>query len=186
LNRNCKTCLSPSLGEIEKLLAVGGKAAPLARRFELSPDSVRRHWASHVTKERIAELQGRSIFGRDAINPQMLAQLRDEEADRLILRLVWVRAEAQALVKSEKESGKVKASALGVLVRVAETEARLLGEIKSASSVVNNTMVVQNSDMAELRALIDQALAPFPVARSALLAALARSTQPQLENGIEH
>src|SRR5229473_1564548 len=137
MNRNCRTCLSPNLGEIEKLAATGAELAPLARRFSLSTDSLRRHWRSHVTKEQIAELQGKTIFGRDSISPEMLAQLRDEEADRLILRLVWARAEAQAIVKSS-EPAKVKASALGVLVRIAETEGRLLGQIKSGGTTVTN------------------------------------------------
>jgi len=171
---------------MEKLLATGAEIAPLARRFNLSPDSLRRHWKSHVTKERIAELQGKTIFGRDSISPEMLAQLRDEEADRLILRLVWARAEAMALVKGD-QPGKVKASALGVLVRIAETEGRLLGQIKSGgTTVTNQTMIVQGSDMAELRSLIDDALRPFPEARTALLAALARSATPRLESNIGH
>ncbi|SRR5216683_440039 len=181
MNRNCRTCLSPNLGEIEKLAATGAELAPLARRFSLSTDSLRRHWRSHVTKERIAELQGKTIFGRDSISPEMLAQLRDEEADRLILRLVWARAEAQAIVKSS-EPAKVRTQALNVLVRIAETEARILGEIKTSPGVVNNTMIVQGNDMAELRSLIDDALRPFPEARVALLAALARETSvPKLE-----
>jgi hypothetical protein len=43
-------------------------------------------------------------------------------------------------------------------------------------------LVVNNSDMSELRSLIDNALAPYPEARSALLSALARETPvPRIE-----
>ena len=181
----CRTCRSPNLGEIERLIAAGHELAPLARRFGLSFDSIRRHKKSHISPERMAQLQGRVIFGRDGIDPDMLAHLRQDESDRLILRLAHTRSELNALAKGA-ESDKVRVQAFSVLVRLAEVEARILGEIKTGTTVTNQNLVIQSgSDMAELRSLIDNALAPFPAARAALLSALARETPVPLIPEIE-
>ena len=181
-HRNCKTCCHESLGEIEQLAAAGHELRPLSRRFNLSWDSLRRHWRNHVTRERLAQLQGKMIFGRDGIDPEMLAQLRTDESDRLILRLAHTRSGLNALA-SGAQSEKVRVSAYAVLVRLAEVEARILGDIKpGGTTITNQTMVVAGSNMAELRSLIDGALQPFPEARTALLAALARSAQPRIES----
>ena len=73
-----------------------------------------------------------------------------------------------------------------LLIRLAEVEARILGEIKSGTTVTNQNLVIQSgSDMNELRALIDNALSPYPEARAALLSALARETPvPRIENRV--
>ena len=186
MNYGCKTCAHPSLGEIEKLAATGAELAPLGRRFGISHYSLRRHWKKHISPERLAALQGKVVFGRDGIDPEMLAQLRTDESDRLILRLAHTRSELNALARGA-QSEKVRVQALSVLVRLAEVEAKILGEIRTGTSVTTNTMVVQSgADMAELRSLIDSALAPYPAAHAALCAALARSVQPRLESRIEH
>lgn len=54
---------------------------------------------------------------------------------------------------------------------VLELEAKLLGEIKAASTTVN---IVQSPDWQEVRALLIEALAPFPDAAAAVIEVFAR------------
>jgi hypothetical protein len=139
----------------------------------LSRDSIRRHWAAHVSALRKAELVG---------GPGMIARLAERAAteDRsLIDYLSILRSELFHLFLAAKERGLTfdAASIAQRLLSTLEAIGRLNGQLRQAGITINNVNAVSSgptlNDPAVIRmqAAIISALSPFPEARGADLEA---------------
>jgi hypothetical protein len=143
--------------------------------FGLSRDSVRRHWIGHVSAARKAELIG----GPVAI--AKLAQRAAEEDRSLIDYLSILRSELFHLFLSAKERGLTfdAASIAQRLLSTLEAIGKVNGQLRQAGITINNvnstsgpTIVLNDPQVVKLQSTIIRALAPFPEARAAVVAAL--------------
>jgi hypothetical protein len=169
-------CRGNDRGQVEQLLGMLVPATDVARRVGgVSPESCRRHWR-HLPPARKAAIQGAAVFGRSDVDAlDKLAELRESERSNLIARLAILRGRLNKL-SLDDEDRRTSVAACAQLIRHAELTARILGELRTDPSVVNNSLTVVGSqgDMAQLRSIIETALAPHPTARAALLSALAQ------------
>ena len=134
----------------------------IATQFSLSEASVRRHKADHV-----------SLFLAKAKAAQEISQ-----ADDLLAKVAGIEAEARRIAKKAEKAGNLSVAMSGVreLARLVELLAKLRGELQQTTTV----NLLMNPQWLSLRNVIIAALAPFPEAQTAVLAAL------QQGNGIGH
>lgn len=186
-NRRCQVCKPPERLRVEFLRASGASLDSLAEKFKLDRDAIWRHWRNHVTPEAKASYLA---------GPAQLAELGERAADAGLSALDYlalVRTTLLGQLSSLNEAGDGKGCAVvaGKLVQLLELQAKLSGELGTlAASVTNNFSVTQNNvavlespTWLRTQAAILRALAPFPDARAAVVAALrgAETTQPLLE-----
>src|ERR1019366_5392834 len=158
---------------LEFLPAGGGGFDWVAEKFDVSRDSVHRHWNLHVTPQ----MKASYLCG-----PAQLLQLGEkaaEEGDSVIdhLRMIRTVLTGQLAAMTEAGDGRGAAYVAGRLTATLETIARITGEMgelgRSTINVTNNNIAVLNSpQFATLQATMLRALAPFPDARSAVVLAL--------------
>lgn len=147
----------------------------IAMRHAVGEYAVSRHRDNHLSAALVAVV--RNSEGR--------------KARTLLSRVEGIVTEAEGILTGAKETGKVSAAlaAIRELRGLYELLGRLTGELKpdSAVTVVN---VQQDPEWLAIRSRLIGALAPFPEARNAVIAALAgeavaRPTEP-LRVGSSH
>lgn len=150
----CTICAHPKRGQIDKLLVAGKPDAEVARKFTLGAKSVGRHRSEHL--------------------PTALAQAAQQDKDA---RDFDVLSEAKNLharamdILDEAEDDKTKLGAIREARGVLELLGKLLGDIDDRPQV--NVLIAPQ--WAAMRAVIQEALVPFPDARQAVAAALLRA-----------
>jgi hypothetical protein len=154
---------------IERLLAAGASIKGAARQFDIDYHSLRRHWTNHVS----AEARASYVTGAGATKDQ-LEQFVADESLGLIDHYRIVRG---ALYKGftaavELGDGNFLSLLAGRLHENFRDCGRLTGELQRGPllNIQNNVLV--NPDYTRAIARIVSAVAPYPEAREAVIAAL--------------
>ena len=150
----CTICQHPAREAINQDLVSGIAFRVVAERYSVSKAAVYRHNQGHLSKP---------IF-----RAQNLQDLHD--ADDLLAKVATLEADAKRLQGLAEDAGDLKSAlqAIRELVRIVELQAKLVGDIESSPTV--NILVT--AEWTALRAVILQALLPYPEARTAVSAAL--------------
>ena len=171
----CAVCRSSERWRIELLKAGGASLDSLAAKFGVSRDSIDRHWHRHVS----AELKAGYLAG-----PVQLQELASKAADTgssVLDHLHAVRTVLMGVMATMTEAGDGRGAAYvaGRLTATLETIARVSGELGDlARSTVYNTTInnvavlTENPAFIQVQASLLRALAPYPDARAAVVAAL--------------
>src|SRR5437899_8072567 len=165
----CQGCNHLERVRIERLLAAGASLKGTARKFEIDHHALRRHWINHVS----AEARATYIAGAGATKDQLEAIVADESL-ALIDHYRIVRG---ALYKgfgaaSEVGDGNSLALLAGRLHENFRDCGRLTGELQRGPLLNIQTNVLVNPDYTKAIARIVSAVAPYPEARKAVIAAL--------------
>ena len=165
----CRGCNHPERVRIERLLAAGASIKGAARKFAIDHHALRRHWINHVSADaRAAYIAGAGV-AKD--------QLEEVVADESLALIDHYRIVRGGLYKgfgaaSEIGDGNALALLAGRLHENLRDCARLTGELQQGPllNVQNNVSV--GPDYARAMAVIVSAVAPYPEAREAVIAAL--------------
>jgi hypothetical protein len=165
----CRGCNHPERVRIERLLAAGASIKGAARKFAIDHHALRRHWINHVSADaRAAYIAGAGV-AKD--------QLEEVVADESLALIDHYRIVRGGLYKgfgaaSEIGDGNALALLAGRLHENLRDCARLTGELQQGPllNVQNNVSV--GPDYARAIAVIVSAVAPYPEAREAVIAAL--------------
>ena len=165
----CQGCNHPERVRIERLLAAGASIKGAARKFAIDYHALRRHWINHVS----AEARAAYIAGAGATKDQLEEVVADESL-ALIDHYRIVRAGLYKGFGAASEIGDCNALALlaGRLHENLRDCGRLTGELQHGPllNVQNNVLV--SPDYSKVIARIVSAVAPYPDARAAVIAAL--------------
>jgi hypothetical protein len=192
VSTQCKVCVHPERWRVELLRASGASLDSLSTKFNVSRDSIFRHWRDHVSDE----LKAGYLAG-----PVQLQELASKAADTgtsVLDHLHAVRTILMGHLASMTEAGDGRGAAYvaGRLTSTLEVIARVSGELgdlarSTTYNITNNVAVLtEHPKFMQVQASLLRALAPFPEARAAVVAALqdldaentpARPTSP--ENG---
>ena len=152
--RKCTICTHEKVDEINKALLEGEPYRNIVKRFSVSLAALSRHRNKHI--------------------PAALAQARDAEevaqADGLLEQVQALQAKALALLRQAEAAGELRTALQGVKEarKCLELLAKLQGEL-AQEGTVNITLA---PEWLELRAVILNALDPWPDARLALAKAV--------------
>src|SRR6201984_25883 len=153
----------------ERLLAAGASIKGAARKFAIDYHALRRHWRNHVS----AEARAAHMAGAGASKDQ----LEEIVADESLALIDHYRIVRGALYKgfgaaSELGDGNSLALLAGRLHENFRDCGRLTGELQRGPllNIQNNVLI--NPDYVRAIARIVSAVAPFPEARDAVIAAL--------------
>jgi hypothetical protein len=154
---------------IERLLAAGASIKGTARKFAIDHHALRRHWINHVS----AEARAGYIAGAGATKDQ-LEEIVTDESLALIDHYRVVRAALYKGFGAASEIGDSNSLALlaGRLHENFRDCSRLTGELQHGPllNIQNNLLI--NPDYTKAIARIVSAVAPYPEAREAVIAAL--------------
>jgi hypothetical protein len=163
----CQGCNHLERVRIERLLAAGASIKGTARKFEIDYHALRRHWINHVSAE------ARSAYIAGATKDKLEEMVADESLALIdhyrIVRSGLYRGFSAA---SELGDGNCLALLAGRLHENLRDCGRLTGELQHGPllNVQNNVLV--NPDYTKAIARIVSAVAPYPEAREAVIAAL--------------
>jgi hypothetical protein len=154
---------------IERLLAAGASIKATARKFEIDHHALRRHWINHVSPE----ARAMHIAGPSASKEQLEAAVADES----LALIDHYRIVRSALYKglgaaSEVTDGNALALLAGRLHENFRDCGRLTGELQRGPLLNIQNNVLLNPDYTTAIARIVSAVAPYPEAREAVIAAL--------------
>jgi hypothetical protein len=154
---------------IERLIAAGASIKGTARKFEIDYRALRRHWINHVS----AEDRATYVAGAGATKDR-LEEIVADESLALIDHYRIVRGALYKGFGAASEVGDTNALAL-LAARLHENlrdSGRLTGELQRGPllNIQNNVLV--NPDYMKAIARIVSAVAPYPQAREAVIAAL--------------
>src|SRR5260370_9177804 len=165
----CQGCKHLERAPLERLVAAGASIKGTARKFEIDYHGLRRHWINHVS----AEARAAYIAGAGATKDQLEGIVADESL-ALIDHYRIVRGALYKGFAAATELGDGNALALlaGRLHENLRDSGRLTGELQRGPllNIQNNVLV--NPDYTKAIARIVSAVAPYPEARKAVIAAL--------------
>jgi hypothetical protein len=162
-------CRHPDRWRIELLRAGGASLDALAEKFSVSRDSIHRHWQSHVSPDAKATYLA---------GPAQMADLHAKaaaESESVVDYFRIVRTALMASLTACSEAGDARGVAIvsSQLISALEKLGKISGEIASLANNVNvNVAIVNHPEFAKAQAVLLRALAPFPDARVAVVAAL--------------
>ena len=154
---------------IERFLAAGASIKGTARKFAIDYHSLRRHWRNHVS----AEARAAYIAGAGATKDQLEEIVADESLGLIdhyrIVRGALYKGFSAAAELADGNSLALLAARLHENFRDC---GRLTGELQRGPllNIQNNVLV--NPDYSRTIARIVSAVAPYPEAREAVIAAL--------------
>ena len=165
----CQGCNHPERVRIERFLAAGASIKGAARKFAIDYHALRRHWRNHVS----AEARATYVAGAGATKDQLEAIVADESL-ALVDHYRIVRGGLYKGFTAAAELGDSNSLALlsGRLHENFRDCGRLTGELQRGPllNIQNNILV--NPDCTRAIARIVSAVAPYPEAREAVIAAL--------------
>lgn len=165
----CKVCHSSVRNLIELGLCHRVPIRVLAKRFDISKDSVVWHRKHHMSPQLIA-----AILAAQRPSEVDLEALQRSESEGLLGSLIAQRARLQLLSEMAFEEGEVNV-AVGVersITASLELTSKLLGMIVQRHDV-RSTSILVSADYIQLRQAITTALKPYPEAARAVGKALA-------------
>ncbi len=152
--RTCTICGHDERHQIDVALVRRDAYRHIARRFDVSTRSLQRHAKEHIP--------GLLVKAREA---EEIAEATDLLAD--ITRL---RDSAFDLLDRAERSFEWKAQVAAI--REARENIRILAELQGRLATQGTTTIINSPEYLEVRALIVQALGPYPDARLAVVRAL--------------
>ena len=165
----CQGCNHSERVRIERFLAAGASIKGAARKFDIDYHALRRHWTNHVS----AEARASYVTGAGATKDQLEEFVADESL-ALIDHYRIVRGTLYRGFSAAGELGDGNSVALlaGRLHENFRDCGRLTGELQRGPllNIQNNVLV--NPDYTRAIARIVSAVAPYPEARDAVIAAL--------------
>jgi hypothetical protein len=165
----CQGCNHPERVRIERFLAAGASIKGAARKFDIDYHALRRHWTNHVSAEARATYVAGSAASKD-----QLEEIVADESLALIDHYRIVRGALYQRFTAAAELGDGNSLALlaGRLHENFRDCGRLTGELQHGPllNIQNNVLV--NPDYTRAIARIVSAVAPYPEARDAVIAAL--------------
>jgi hypothetical protein len=166
----CSCCASPHRREIDLALVARVSCKVIARRFEVSCDSVERHAKNHLSAVQIAALA--TNLRPSAID---LDALRESEGSSLLGQLLAQRATLQTIGAAAFEAKNYQAAVAAerAVTNSLDLLSKVLGLIISKHEVKSTALLV-SPDYLELRHVLVEALKPYPEAARAVGAALGR------------
>jgi hypothetical protein len=169
----CTICQHSERWRIELLRAGGASLDKLAEKFGVERDAVHRHWHKHVAPE----MKASYLCG-----PAELAGLAEkaaQEGDSVLDYLRMIRTVLTGQLAAVTEAGDARAAAYvaGRLTHTLEAIGRVTGEMgelaRSTINITNNVAVLaEHPAFMRVQATMLRALAPYPDARGAVVAAL--------------
>jgi hypothetical protein len=154
--RPCSICKHPDRDAIDRRLVNGDPLPEITALFRVSDDALTRHKAKHI--------------------PPALAKASEAaevaQADTLLREVKALRAKAYSLLLQAEHAGDLRTALQGV--REARGCLELLAKLEGKVSDAPVVNVLVNPEWHQTRAVIVQALAPYPDARIAVAAALSR------------
>ena len=170
----CQVCKHPERIRIELMRASGVSLDVIASKFNVGRDAVNRHWHGHVAD------QMKASFLAGPLQLEELAQKAAETGTSVLDHLHAIRVVlfSHLTTATEAGDGNLAANVAGRLTHVLETIARISGELGALATnttfnITNNQVVLtQTPAFLKVQASLLHALAPFPEARAAVVAAL--------------
>src|SRR5690348_14450585 len=165
----CQGCNHPERVRIERFLAAGSSIKGAARKFTIDYHALRRHWTNHVS----AEARAAYIAGAGATKDQLEEFVADESLALIDhYRIVRGTLYKEFGAASEVGDGNSLALLAGRLHENFRDCGRLTGELQRGPllNIQNNILI--NPDCTRAIARIVSAVAPYPEAREAVVAAL--------------
>jgi hypothetical protein len=165
----CQGCNHVERVRIERFLAAGASIKGAARKFAIDYHALRRHWKNHVSPEARAAY----IAGAGATKDQLEEIVADESLGLIDhYRIVRGALYKGFTTASELGDGNSLALLSGRLHENFRDCGRLTGELQRGPllNIQNNVLV--NPDYTRAIARIVSAVAPYPEAREAVIAAL--------------
>ena len=188
-------CSHPEKWRIELLRAGGASLDSLAEKFKpLSRDAIHRHMSRHVT----ADAKAGYLCGPAQMEALHAKAAAEGESVLDYFRIVRTALMSSMTACSEAGDARSVAMVSNTLIATLEKIGKLTGEIANLAGTVNitnNVAIVNSPIFARLQAAQLRALAPFPEARAATVAAWreldaevtdAPAKQPQPPLIIEH
>jgi hypothetical protein len=157
VGRPCLVCHSPKRERVDVELVGGEPVGAIAKRYRLSPDSIRRHKAAHLSPAltRVAVEHLRDASAGVAFESTV------DRIESLIERL------ENLLTVAEERRSLIGASNLARELRQClELVARLRGELDDRPQVAVN--ILASPEVGRLVATVIAALEPYPAARVAV------------------
>ena len=174
-NGRCTVCRHSERARIERMLSAGASKRSVGAKFKLAPDAVWRHWHNHVS----AEARAAYVAGA-GLSKDQLEQVAADEALSVLDHLKIIRGRLYFGLDAVSEAGdRINLDRLaGRLHENLSLVAKLTGELQRGPlfNIQNNVSISPDYSLAIAR--IVAAVAPFPDARIAIVAALR-----DLENG---
>ncbi len=162
----CTVCSHRERAGIDLALARGVSVRALTTRYKLHRDALYRHQKNHLPPQLRASL----IAGPDLDID--LDKLRETESQSLLANLVALRGRLFSALDVGEENGDANmvARVAGQLHHNLEITGKLLGDLSSGSTTINNVLVLPQ--YVSLRIELVRALQPFPEAKMAVAAVL--------------
>ena len=182
----CAVCGHADQVRIELLLAGGAGQAAVGRKFNLSKDTIHRHWHNHVTMERRAML----VMG-PVPRQALAAQVCEENSS--VLDICHCSCGPVEAIRRRLDAaiGHAVHCSPGKLHQFLSITARTTGELAQSPlvSITNNQqnigLMIETPEFAEFQARLVAVLRDFPEARLAVLREfehLESSTNPPVES----
>jgi hypothetical protein len=176
--RRCKVCEHPERARIELLMARGAGQHAIGKKFEVSPDSVWRHWRNgHVAEHVKAKLAG------EVLKPGVeLAKLVTDESTGLLENLQRIRASLYMVFDAAIEAGErhVVAQIAARLHDNLSLGARSTGELGKHTPGTTASVLLAPAYL-DLRSALLKVLRSYPDAARAVAEAFRRAEAPLLE-----
>ena len=169
LSGRCQGCNHPERVRIERFLAAGASIKGAARKFSIDYHALRRHWRNHVS----AEARSTYVAGAGATKDQLEEIVADESLGLIDhYRIVRCGLYKGFTAAAELGDGNSLALLSGRLHENFRDCGRLTGELQRGPllNIQNNVLV--NPDYTRAIARIVSAVASYPEAREAVIAAL--------------
>lgn len=165
---NCSVCRHKHRHQIDLAIVAGVSSNVLAARFEISPDSVLRHAANHLSPvQRAALLTASQPCAVD------LEQLRTSESENLLASLVAQRARLAQYGEVAAELGDINAATRveGAILANLQTVGKLLQQFVQVHDVRHSSILI-SPDYLALRTCLVDTLRAYPDAAVAVARAL--------------
>lgn len=180
----CTVCRHPEKWRLELLIAGGASVEALARKFNVGPDALGRHWKNHVTPE----ARQTYLFGPKDL--EEIAEKAAREGESIIdyLRIARGSIMTQLATVAIAGDGRTVGYLVGQLTKVLELMAKVTGEVLQlapGATVNNNTIFINSPAFANLQGLLARELAPYPAALERVVAGLQRleADEMAIQNG---
>lgn len=163
--RACTVCTHPKRRDIDEALVSGREFAPLARKYGLSGDAMRRHFHGHLDdirrKEIAVELKQRRIAALDK-------ELNEDRSD-ISTGLTRIINEIDGILQRAKEAGddSLALTALRDMRGTFLDLAKLHGKLTNISTV--RVEIAETPQWAQLKAILVQVFDEVPQARDVFL-----------------
>jgi hypothetical protein len=168
LSKKCTICTHGHRSQIEIGLVHHVPMRVLAQRFGVSPDALHRHRHNHSSPQVAA-----AILAAQKPTEIDLEALQSSESEGLLAQLIAQRARLQVYADQISDVGDYKGAAAieRAVTTNLELTAKLLGQLVQRHEVRSTSLLV-SPDYLQLRAVLVNALRPFPEAARAVGSAL--------------